>query len=100
MFSFFSMLHGVLFHRGSCQILKSSLKAKRRVVYALRLTIRQVSARKRAALSLYYVLKYVGETALSGLLMFSAASLVRTGHSRLKRSSRVLCSSCPATFIS
>jgi hypothetical protein len=37
----------------------------------------------RAALSLYYVLKYVGETALSGLLMFSAASLFRTKHNKL-----------------
>jgi len=37
----------------------------------------------RAALSLYYVLKYVGETALSGLLRFSAASLFRTKHNKL-----------------
>ena len=37
----------------------------------------------RAALSLCYVLKYVGETALSGLLMFSAASLLRNRRSRL-----------------
>ena len=32
----------------------------------------------RAALSRYYVLKYVGETALSGLPRFSAASLFKT----------------------
>jgi hypothetical protein len=35
------------------------------------------------ALSLYYVLKCVGETALSGRQRFWAASLVRTRHSRL-----------------
>jgi hypothetical protein len=33
-------------------------------------------SRNRATLSLYYVLKYVGETALSGLPRFSAASLL------------------------
>ena len=32
--------------------------------------------RKRAGLSLNYVLKYVGDAALSGLPMFSAASLL------------------------
>lgn len=37
----------------------------------------------RAGLSLNYVLRYVGETALSGLPMFSAASLVRTWLSML-----------------
>ena len=37
----------------------------------------------RAGLSLYYVLKYVGEAALSGLPMFSAASRFRTKHSML-----------------
>jgi hypothetical protein len=39
----------------------------------------------RAGLSLNYVLKYVGEVALSGLPMFSAASLVRTRLSMLYR---------------
>jgi hypothetical protein len=38
---------------------------------------------QRAALPIDYVLKYVGETALSGLPRFSAASLFMTGHSRL-----------------
>ena len=38
----------------------------------------------RAGLSLNYVLKYVGETALSVLLRFSAASLLRTKHNMLK----------------
>jgi hypothetical protein len=38
---------------------------------------------KRANLSLNHVLKYVGESALSGLPMFSAASLFRTKHNRL-----------------
>jgi hypothetical protein len=37
----------------------------------------------RVALSRNYVLKYVGEMTLSGLLMFSAASLFRTRHSLL-----------------
>jgi len=37
----------------------------------------------RAGLSLNYVLKYVGDAALSGLPMFSAASLVRTRLSML-----------------
>lgn len=36
-----------------------------------------LSGKKRAGLSLYYVLKYVGEIALSGLPRFSAASLFR-----------------------
>ena len=38
----------------------------------------------RAALSLNYVLKNVGDNALSGLPMFSAASLVKTRLSILK----------------
>jgi len=38
---------------------------------------------QRAALSRYYMLKYVGETALSGLPKFWAASLFKTKHSKL-----------------
>jgi hypothetical protein len=38
---------------------------------------------QRAALPIDYVLKYVGETALSGLPRFSDASLFMARHSRL-----------------
>jgi hypothetical protein len=44
-----------------------------------------LGTRMRAALSRNYVLKYVGETALSDLPMFSAASLFRTKQSMLNR---------------
>jgi hypothetical protein len=50
---------------------------------AKRVTAADVKLSERAALSRYYVLKNVGETALSDLPMFSAASRFRTRHSRL-----------------
>jgi hypothetical protein len=52
------------------------------MVYAAR--IKHEKADKRAALSLYYVLKYVGEIAFSALPMFWAASRFRTRYSKVK----------------